>query len=626
VSLGIASPPQLLYYARGQEFSAEGLIVEGTFDDETARELTPDEYELIQPDMNGTGPRIATVRAGELSASFPILINNSDSVLGSITVTAPEGGLIQYLGESLNTGAIEVTGTFTGPNGDETKTLTAFSTSGYDRATRGKQTVTVSVNGKTGTFPVTVKVPANAEISTAVVGTDPNPKKGHDTAFIKGQTLQMAQAKIRAAVTANGTTALLYGGDGIEFDEIKNYDPAAPGRQTLTLDLDDASASLPVYVADIEPEIYFDHGFMRTAEDPTGRGRVETMPGAGYRTLGDGAYHTTLQSPPLVLSPVRVLIGYDADHTDLGASYAWTVTPDTGCTVSGPNGEFLTLSPQAAGTWTVSVEVTGRNYVDGSTITRSAETRVICDPLPSTYAIPNLNLRNFSPGQFTETGTGYGWSLGTIGGYQANSVQHSTSYTVGGNGFGTWREPGVIWFQEDRNGNGLPDEIWYEVNAGRGPWITRRYSIKFFKSGDGTQINEYGQTIRDIYWVDAKGRTGQINGGWPKDWGVSNEDGAWVIYTATLMGDKGVIKSDSYNLTDFAGPGGTIGGPFADHVSSTVSIDRAVDAAGNPVTLTNVRFVKVHTGLFQYGGIFGEVSAEISSADFLGGQTNFPLS
>jgi hypothetical protein len=593
----------MLYYARGQEFDPAGLVVEGLFDDETARELQAGEYVLIPPDMGLTGPRIGTVRIGALSASFFVMVNNSDSVLQSITVQAPAGGLIQYLGQSLNTAALTVTGFFEGPGGSETKTLTAFSTSGYDRAKRGQQTLTVSVNGKTGTFPATVKIPASAVVEAAVVGTNPNPFYGHDTAFIKGQSLNMARARIRATVTANGATAVLYTGEGIAFDEITGFDPAQPGRQTLTLNLDEKTAPLDVYVTNIEPDLYFDHGFMRTGDDPEGYGRIGSW-------SGDGAYHT-LAGRPVVLSPARVLIGYGADHTDLGVSYAWTVTPAADCTVTGLNGEFLTLTPQAPGTWNVSVSVTGRNYVDGSTITKTAVTSVVCDPPPSSYAVPNFNLKNFSPGQFTEGGTGHGWSLGTIGGYWAWTVAHKSSYTIEGNGFEGWTEPGVVWFQEDLNGNGLPDEVWYEVNAGTGPWITRRYAVKFFKFGD-SQGNSYGQVIRDVYWADAKGRTGLLRGGWPKDWGVSDADGAWVTYTATLMADNGVIKNADYGTFDFTGPGGTGGGPFVDHGSPVIPINRAVDAAGNPVTLTNVRFVKVQTGVFQYGGIFGEISTEIT--------------
>ncbi|MDR3356412.1 MAG: bacterial Ig-like domain-containing protein [Spirochaetaceae bacterium] len=615
----IGSPPETLYYARGQSFTADGLEVIGIFDDGTEDELPPSAYSVIPPDMSLTGPRIGRVVCGEYSADFAVIVNNSDFVLQSITVTAPPGGIAQYLGQSLNTGGLTVTGAFTGAGGvEKTQPIAAFSTSGYDRTRRGEQTVTVSVNGKTGSFPVTVKVPKGAAVKADVIGTDTNPGRGHDTAFIKGQALSLARARIRATVTANGVTTILYAGDGIADGEIEGFDPGTAGKQMITLKLDEAGASFDVYVAGIEPEVYFDHGFMRTREDPTGRGKN----GAAF--LGDGAFHT-VPGKPLALSPARVLVGYNADHTDAGATYEWTFPAGIGA-VSGAGNEFLTLTPQEAGSWEVFVSVTGRNYVDGQTVTKSASAKVVCDPPAPSPSKINLDLRNFSPGQFTESGNGYGWSLGSIGGYWTWSVKHQAGYAIGGNGFISitsgegWVEPGVVWFQEDSNGNGKPDEAWYELDAGRGPYINRLYSVKFFKYGEDVEEiggNEYGQTIREIYWADGKGRTGRIGGGWPKDWGVNDTgDGAWVTYTSTILCDDNKrIRIDDYDYKDLAGPGGVIGGPFVDRDEGPFPVNKAVDAAGRPVTLTGVRFIKVQNGIFRYGGIFGEVSTEITGRD-----------
>jgi hypothetical protein len=246
------------------------------------------------------------------------------------------------------------------------------------------------------------------------------------------------------------------------------------------------------------------------------------------------------------------------------------------------------------GEWVVAVTVTGRNFVDGSAVSETAETVVICDTGPLASGSFSLT-KHISPGQFTESGSGYGWSLGAFGGYLIQPVSHKTKYTIEGNPFGTWVEPGVVWFQEDQNGNNLPDEMWYELSVGSGPLITRRYSITFFRTGDPGVMNEYGQKINPIYWADSKGRTGLIGGGWPKDWGVSNADGAWVTYTGTLLHQ-------------------TSGWPnCVDTFQTEFPISGAIAADGSAVTLTRVRFVNVHTGVLAYGGIFGEVSTEIAN-------------
>jgi hypothetical protein len=320
-----------------------------------------------------------------------------------------------------------------------------------------------------------------------------------------------------------------------------------------------------------------------------------------------------------------VLIGYDKDNKDIGVSYAWTVNTLSGGTdvaEESANKEFLTLQPNNEGRWEVSVTVTGRNFVDGETVSKTATALVICDPAaepapppPDPTAANYVVYNNFAPGQFTEGGLGLGWSLGTIGGYRFWPVSHKTSYSIPGNALGNgtgWTEAGIVWFQEDLNGNGLPDEVWYEVYGGTSTPavpVTRKYSITFFKADDAnsqTDSGYGGQVHRGVYWADCKGRTGNISGGWPWMWGAPNYKGAWVTYTCTLLDDDGVIDSQTYI---YSVP--RDGGPYVDHGPWEIPISRAVAADGSPVTLTRVRFVKVHTAIFKCGHIFGEISTEI---------------
>jgi hypothetical protein len=85
------------------------------------------------------------------------------------------------------------------------------------------------------------------------------------------------------------------------------------GVQTLTLNLDGVTKTFSVYVADVEPDVWFDYGYMRQASDPTGTG------------AGAEKYYAA-PGKLLVLASVRYLIGYDADNKDVGATYSWSVT------------------------------------------------------------------------------------------------------------------------------------------------------------------------------------------------------------------------------------------------------------------------------------------------------------
>jgi hypothetical protein len=54
-------------------------------------------------------------------------------------------------------------------------------------------------------------------------------------------------------------------------------------------------------------------------------------------------------------------------------------------------------------------------------------------------------------------------------------------------------------------------------------------------------------------------------------------------------------------------------------------VSDAIRADGSPAGgLDAVRFIKVQTAALHYGGIFGEVSTEIQSGDYLGSQSSFP--
>jgi hypothetical protein len=202
-------------------------------------------------------------------------------------------------------------------------------------------------------------------------------------------------------------------------------------------------------------------------------------------------------------------------------------------------------------------------------------------------------------------------------------VEPRASYKIEGNPMEAWREPGVVWMQEDRNGNGLPDEMWYELPGGDEThplWknqITRRHALTYFKTDDHGSKNEYGQIIKEVHWADSRGRAGMIPGGFPdKFWGVTGDR---VTYTCTLLRDDGDIWSLSYNLLGLEGYVDCTG-------NAAFPVSRAVRSDGTPANLSEVKFLKVQTGLVKYGGLFGDVSTEIPWADFLPDQSGgFPM-
>jgi hypothetical protein len=602
--IAIVSPPDITVYGRGQTFDTAGLLVAWVYSDGTRELMTASEYTLTQPNMTEFNPKQITVSAGSFTASFNIQVLDTDKVLSSISVKG-EYKKVQDLGLPFDRTGLVVTGRY---SDNSTRTLTNYAAiTGYDPLKRGPQEAGVKVNGKTAPLgSVTTRIGDAAAVSINApkwAGLTNQEKSAYKSVYFKGEAVTPENCNIRLTVKPGGgalpVTLSCTNGNITEEDiaGISGYDSGLPGKQTPGLTLDGRSFDLNVIVIDTEPDVWFDYGYMRHSGDPEGAGK-----GAG---IGEGKYHAK-PGETVILAPVRYLVGYNADHSDAaGTSYAWTVSGGSYTTSRG--GEFLHFTPGAAGTYNIAVSVTGRSYVTGGDITKTASTKVVCfdnNPSPKTS---NLILKNFGPGQMAEKGsTGYGWSLGCAGGYQVFGVEHKAGYTIKGNAFAGWCEPGIVWIQEDRNGNGLPDETWYELKGGDEDdpaWkgkITRRYAVRYFNAGGGGAVNEYGQTLREVYWTDSKGRGGYLPGGWPSDFGVT---GNWVTYTLTLLRDNGNIDTGAYGYYPMYG--------YVDAVAETFYIKDAMDITGSSVNLQAVRFLKVQTSVFHYGGSFGDVSTEI---------------
>jgi hypothetical protein len=626
IGIKINSPPDMTVYGRNMEFDGTGLAVDWLYDDDSTEAMNADEWRIVEkPDMGSYTVHKVTVKAAAedyendegYEDSFWVVVMNSDKILQSISVKGPTN-TVQNAGFEFDKKGLVVTGHF---SDSSTSDLTSYAAiKGYDKRRRGEQNMTVKVNGQEAAFTVSTRIgdAATVRVNTPfrVGGPDDHQSGDYKEAWIKGEALSPENLNLKVDVYPGGgagMVTLTYTTGGInasDFEAAKNaYKPAQPGKQAVSFDLDGKTFSLELFTLDVEPDVWFDYGYMRHAGDATGHG-----PGAGKYYAKPGE--------TLVIAPVRYLVGYNADHSPAsGTTYTWTVP--SGCTYTTSNGgELLHVTPGTAGNYTISVKVSGKNYLTGANIEKTASAELVCYNSALQAGTFKSPLMNFGPGQMCEGGTGLGWSLGSAGGYEVWTVEHRSSYKIEGNAFSAWHEAGVVWLQEDRNGNGLPDETWYELRGGddddaawRGK-ITRRYALTYIKGSETDAIiNQYNQLIRPVYWADAKGRAGRIPGGFPdKYWGVQ---GNKVTYTATLLRDDGKIATGSYaGLVPMPG--------YVDALGDTFYVNKAMRADGTAVALSAVKFIKVQTGVFRYGGLFGDVSTEIQYADFLGTQSDFP--
>ena len=218
-------------------------------------------------------------------------------------------------------------------------------------------------------------------------------------------------------------------------------------------------------------------------------------------------------------------------------------------------------------------------------------------------------------------------SLGGFGGYIVvgfdHSIDNTGSYDFGieGNSFSGSSEPGIVWVMQDKNGNGKPDEIWYELagsETGKAETI-QNYAVTYYRPTEPQQ---------PVKWTDNQGNSGEID--YLKAY--HRQDYYYPLW----------IEEDSYTLTgtclkarnyDASGKGSywvnvEYDWGYADNFSpidrlteddnynagvnaNYFKISNAIDENGNPIKLDYIDFIKVQVGVNTKSGWLGEVSTEV---------------
>lgn len=213
--------------------------------------------------------------------------------------------------------------------------------------------------------------------------------------------------------------------------------------------------------------------------------------------------------------------------------------------------------------------------------------------------------------------------LGGFGGYVIAGFNH-TVINGAGNDFevfalkGSSPEPAVVYVMSDDNGDGKPNETWYELKGNQYANSKHNYWVRYYKAtSDSTNVT----------WKDSDGNHGELVPGY----GSTHSARWWWPATATdSITFHGTRLPDSYENTGTNGtqfwvvPKDKFTWGYAENMYGTdydtalaankLDISNAVDAAGNPVSLSGIRFLKIQTGVFQQAGWTNEVSSEIRGA------------
>ena len=359
---------------------------------------------------------------------------------------------------------------------------------------------------------------------------------------------------------------------------------------------------------------------------------VEVMsPGEAFSWTFDRTEYGISSGRSLLLRPQDIEYPFDAVYT-------WSV--DGTEVQSGESSEYV-FDLTAEGSYTVSV--TMRNSYTAA----SQDLTVTVLPAEGTYfraadASSNASISKVyeytpAPGQFINDGVtltspeeacsyalerlsqGQFVSLGAFGGYLTAGFDHSVESStdggfdlqITGNAHSSSSEPGIIWVSQDENGNGLPDDTWYELRGSEygKPETWQDYAVTYYRpSSNGTSIE----------WTDNRGNSGTVDY-IPAYHSQETYFPLWI--TAESYTLRGTRLED--RLVDENGNGSLwIGHPFdwgyADNWSGTdpdidkFRISDAVRWDGQPADLKYIDFVKIQCGVQAKGGWTGEQSTEIT--------------
>jgi hypothetical protein len=578
VSIAISRRPDKTSYAKGETLDPAGLRVTGTYTNGSTKQETG--YTLSAPDMNSMGEKTVTVSLKGFTATFTITVR--EAALASIAISKLPDKTVYIKGETFDPAGLEISGTYT--DGTTKKEETGYALSSPDMNSTGEKQVRVSLKGKSATFTITVNPALLASIAVT--------KEPIKRVYTQGTAFVSAGLEVTGTYT-DKTTKRETG------YTVAPVDTDSAGIKTVTVSLQGQSATFSIAV--VKPALYFDYGRRRSPSDHAEPGRYSVPLG---RTL--------------VLAPVR---WYVSDT----ASYTWTVNS----TVQSAQGEYFSFTPNATGTYTIKVSTEGVSAATASVVCVAAEgtyLRAIRDT--SKARVTACFEFTPAPGQFVDIppgtteegvrldaqatvdsntgGTSWAWSLGAWGGYVVTGFDHSVANTAGydlaiyGNPLESWSEPGTVWVMQDENGNGKPDDTWYELEASEtGKSTTKqRYAVTYYKP-QGNNGPLWVDNLDTMGSFPARNYYGESQG-YPY-----SVPGDWVTFVGTRL------PNTLENGQIITNPG--FPGPYVDNRGSTFfKISDAIQVDGSPVQLKYIDFVKVQTAVNNYAGVLGEVSTETS--------------
>ena len=209
-------------------------------------------------------------------------------------------------------------------------------------------------------------------------------------------------------------------------------------------------------------------------------------------------------------------------------------------------------------------------------------------------------------------------SLGAQGGYLVAGFDHSvpsggTDYDlcIKGNPFSYQSEPGIIWVSQDDNGDGLPNDQWFELAGSE--YGTENHRIEY-------AITYYKPEARKsaVGWRDTDNQTGYVPylSYWNPSayyWQPWQQENEMTFFGSRLTDhstyENGISDIPPYDWGYVDNLGDLMEGPAGKMGYYKISNARTWD--GQPANLQYIDFIKIQTGQTGSTPNLGEISTEV---------------
>lgn len=463
----IETLPNKLNFELREKLDTTGLVVKGTYTDNSTKEIT--DYTVSGYNALKSGSQTITVTYGDYTATFTVSVG-AVKTLSAVSVAQAPAKTEYYIGDALSTAGLQLTLTYS--DNSTTTVSSGFTTSGFDSASAGTKTITVSYEGISTTFTVKVKTPSIViseaeksllvdEIVTLTATTDPT-----------GQTITWISSNNSVATVSNGVVTAKSEGsavitarftyNGINYEKNCIISATEPEATLTAIDIVSEPSKTVYYIGDnlvtsgLQVKLtYSDSTTDTITSGYSVTGFTSATAGTNTITVSYGGltdtFTVTVKTPSITLSSndETLTVGEDvtlsATTLPSGQSAVWNSSSNSVATVN--NG---TVVAQSAGTAVITAKFTYNGVVYSATCSITVESIPVTltsisvntqpsktvyeigESLDTTGLVLKLTYSDDSTDTVTSGFTTSGFSSATVG-TKTVTVQYgglTTSFTV----------------------------------------------------------------------------------------------------------------------------------------------------------------------------------------------------